>query len=277
MHRINLEGWKLKVAKRGLEDWTHQDLRLANDNDYVSTLSVANIPSKTLIMRSVILASNETEGPLDYVEECLIGLLLAQGYLDERSPNYREDICDFLCKLTPRALPQNASRQDVCAQLNDKMIANVFHSSTGSYLLRWGSFINHSCLPNTIVLFDSTSGEAEFMTLRQIQAGEEITICYFSWPINSRQARAKICQVLGFECRCVFCTKNLSLNRFLPLLEKAPSRQHCWWCGARDRSFRCRACDQATYCNKHCLREDREHKLICKDLYHCSWNACNGS
>ncbi len=62
---------------------------------------------------------------------------------------------------------------------------------TAKYLLPYESpFVNHACQPNAAPIYDETARVAIFFAQRDIQPGEEITICYYTpffWlvPIES--------------------------------------------------------------------------------------------
>lgn len=62
------------------------------------------------------------------------------------------------------------------------------------------SFINHSCDPNSSVFFED--GYVRVRSLRQIAAGEELTIAYCdtTWNVLLRQTFVKT--EYQFDCKC---------------------------------------------------------------------------
>lgn len=64
-----------------------------------------------------------------------------------------------------------------------------------------GRTLNHSCQPNAEALFSDTSKSLMVKTLRQINAGDEITIAY----VDTRTREIKRSERLGFTCRCSKC------------------------------------------------------------------------
>lgn len=67
--------------------------------------------------------------------------------------------------------------------------------------------INHSCTPNAHAHYRAGGRELVY-AIRDIQAGDEITIGYFdiTMPLPDRQARAKS---WGFQCSCPACSSGL--------------------------------------------------------------------
>jgi len=74
----------------------------------------------------------------------------------------------------------------------------------GSALMGFGSFFNHSCLPNTLYLNSMNQGSTiRFKTLRFVRKNEELTIAYIPThvPLNTR--RFTLLGIYGFECKCL--------------------------------------------------------------------------
>jgi hypothetical protein len=89
----------------------------------------------------------------------------------------------------------------------------VVRKSAGIALFRRVSKINHDCLPNAFLVFDS--GFCEVRTLRHVPIGSEICITYgpeaFKHALSSR--RDVLASKYGFVCRCASCT---SYSLWLP-------------------------------------------------------------
>ena len=69
------------------------------------------------------------------------------------------------------------------------------------------SRFNHSCRPNTEYFWntDLEVWAQDVRTVRQVRAGEELTVCYRSfWPGN-RKDRRRDMSYYGFDCRCEGC------------------------------------------------------------------------
>jgi hypothetical protein len=70
------------------------------------------------------------------------------------------------------------------------------------------SLFNHSCTANAAYHWDDGTGKEKVLALKKIELGEELTVSYLSdeyWTLQSRERKAKIAEVYGFDCRCIRC------------------------------------------------------------------------
>jgi len=79
------------------------------------------------------------------------------------------------------------------------------------------SFLNHSCAPNTDVVDDekTTSSQLIFISKREIQAGEELTISYLNdeqLQLRYEERRKLLLPWTGGDCLCIKC-KNFREER----------------------------------------------------------------
>jgi hypothetical protein len=162
--------------------------------------------------------------------------------------------------------------------------------------------VNHSCDPNCeqhTVYSDATQFSASLVALRDVAAGEELTICY----APPEQVEDKF----DFVCGCPVCRPDrfnlrdpqnprapgvrVDLQTALDMLgPEGGSRRYGksvdgrvfkmkdTWCSACSAGYGdkppppnklmwCSACKNAFYCNKVCQKADwPKHKLVCKDL-----------
>jgi len=78
----------------------------------------------------------------------------------------------------------------------------------GQGLMMWGSFFNHSCIPNTMYQTNIDEGSnVRFVTTEEVKADEELTISYVdqSTPYESRRGALK--GQYGFSCECPKCKR----------------------------------------------------------------------
>ncbi|XMA13710.1 hypothetical protein WAI453_006501 [Rhynchosporium graminicola] len=68
-----------------------------------------------------------------------------------------------------------------------------------------GSRINHSCIPNVNFAYNSTLGKQTFHAVREIAAGEELTIMYNQGTNLLRNQRQTELREWGFTCGCPAC------------------------------------------------------------------------
>ena len=65
---------------------------------------------------------------------------------------------------------------------------------------------NHSCSPNVHHAFDARGRRQTLRLLVDVQAGDELVICYRTGAHGARALRqATLLENFGFECRCVRC------------------------------------------------------------------------
>ncbi|GIQ83162.1 hypothetical protein KIPB_004437, partial [Kipferlia bialata] len=81
--------------------------------------------------------------------------------------------------------------------------------SQNIYLL--GSRFNHSCLPNVINLDMSKEHHMSFRALRDIEEGEELTVCYFdsrgNLTMDQHERESKLMELRGVSgCGCELCS-----------------------------------------------------------------------
>nr|CCC92036.1 conserved hypothetical protein [Trypanosoma congolense IL3000] len=79
----------------------------------------------------------------------------------------------------------------------------------GIYSLQ--SNFNHSCQPNVAVFTECGTHDITLRTLRDVQAGEELTISYIPVENTNRAERHKMLEGYFFTCQCALCEyeKNL--------------------------------------------------------------------
>lgn len=92
------------------------------------------------------------------------------------------------------------------------MNTNAFgvDNSTGRFIFEKESRINHSCAPNAQYDWWIKARVHEIMSVKDISAGEEITVSYLGYDRPDyavRQARLK--ESYGFYCNCWACGEKL--------------------------------------------------------------------
>ncbi|RHZ59930.1 hypothetical protein Glove_360g69 [Diversispora epigaea] len=112
----------------------------------------------------------------------------------------QDDLIKYLCKFSCNNF-----------QLHDNQL---FTYGEGVYPV--GSFINHSCHPNSIVMYE---GEKQIIkSIEDIDAEEEITISYIDAAVMNRTSRKNILkEKYCFDCQCSRCLVNfinIEKNKF---------------------------------------------------------------
>ena len=81
----------------------------------------------------------------------------------------------------------------------DKLRRNAIYNETFFN----AAFINHSCMPNATHIYDKQHRTLLVMTLKDIQAGDEITVSYLGCLRVKR--RQVLLDTLDFSCNCEYC------------------------------------------------------------------------
>lgn len=79
---------------------------------------------------------------------------------------------------------------------------NTFAMHSGeSALFFTGSFLNHSCEPNS----ELVPNTGQFQTLRDVDADEELFVSYVDPSLQLEARQAHLYQNYGFKCSCIKC------------------------------------------------------------------------
>lgn len=76
-------------------------------------------------------------------------------------------------------------------------------SGTAVYAL--GSMFNHSCEPNTDVVFPRNNHQVSFVAATDISKHTELTISYIDTTLDRASRQHALAFAYGFECKCVRC------------------------------------------------------------------------
>jgi hypothetical protein len=116
-------------------------------------------------------------------------------------------------KLVSRGYSQHQA--ELMSKVSSQFQANAFKTTAADPSPnRWAyalfntvARINHSCAPNCHAHYCPASGSQVVHALREIRAGEELSISYFdmTMPYAARQARA---ESWGFACKCPSCVEH---------------------------------------------------------------------
>lgn len=98
---------------------------------------------------------------------------------------------------------QNFSAKEImiyCA----KYMCNAFEFQNKPVILFTGTMMNHSCLPN--VIFGEKDNQMCFMTVRDIDKGEEICGSYIDITLPTNKRKKHLKEQYGFDCSCKRCS-----------------------------------------------------------------------
>ncbi|PWA78821.1 SET domain protein 38 [Artemisia annua] len=100
----------------------------------------------------------------------------------------------------------NAFRIELAGGSYEDLLASAIASveseaAVGNAVYMLPSFYNHDCDPNTHIIW-LQNVEARLKALREIEAGEELRICYIDASMDRDARRNLLLNGFGFECRC---------------------------------------------------------------------------
>nr|GEX21844.1 histone-lysine N-methyltransferase ATXR4 [Tanacetum cinerariifolium] len=106
----------------------------------------------------------------------------------------------------------NAFRIELAGGSYEDLLASAIASveseaAVGNAVYMLPSFYNHDCDPNTHIIW-LQNVEARLKALREIEAGEELRICYIDASMDRDARRNLLSNGFGFECRCPRCMSN---------------------------------------------------------------------
>lgn len=104
----------------------------------------------------------------------------------------------------------NAFRIELVAGSYDDLLASAAASveaeaAVGSAVYMLPSFYNHDCDPNMHIIWIDNA-EARLKALRDIEAGEELRICYIDASMDVEARQTILTQGYGFHCQCLRCS-----------------------------------------------------------------------
>ncbi|XP_039116638.1 histone-lysine N-methyltransferase ATXR4 isoform X1 [Dioscorea cayenensis subsp. rotundata] len=77
-------------------------------------------------------------------------------------------------------------------------------AAVGNAVYMLPSFYNHDCDPNVNILWIENA-DAKIRALRDIEAGEELCICYIDASMDCKARQVLLADGFGFQCHCLRC------------------------------------------------------------------------
>jgi hypothetical protein len=239
-----------------------------NDNYFVTTNRDIKEGEKIYICNPVAIFNYKK----DYNLYGLITPILSKSFYyhaKKKSESEYTELMQMMESLYPRNKPlfkESFSESELDYTLNviaNKMGKCAFLFKKGHILYgNMSNCFNHSCLPNCNRYFDGY--EMTIEAIRDIKAGEELTIPYLSCVYDDKERRKTTLELnLGFDCNCIACLPGS--NRYPSELLWPNQADFCLHCGIPKKEVECDTCN-ASYCSVSCLETNSKliHKKICK-------------
>lgn len=161
----------------------------------------ANIPCGSRVFAEPALLEVKGESAKDIVR-AFESLPLSQQ-------NLYLDLHRYACQRFKRAVEREMEQGwKKILELHRRVLAIYAVNAFGNVFLL-GSRINHSCIPNIHFANNSVLEQETFHAVRDIMAGEELTITYISGTNHTRSQRQAELDKWGFQCTCPACDNTL--------------------------------------------------------------------
>ncbi|KAF7818913.1 histone-lysine N-methyltransferase ATXR4 isoform X1 [Senna tora] len=103
----------------------------------------------------------------------------------------------------------NAFRVDLVGGLYEDLFSSAVASveaeaAVGNAVYILPSFYNHDCDPNAHIIWIDTA-DAKLKALRNVEAGEELRICYIDASMDRDARQELLLRGFGFQCKCNRC------------------------------------------------------------------------
>ncbi|XP_057484750.1 histone-lysine N-methyltransferase ATXR4-like isoform X3 [Actinidia eriantha] len=103
----------------------------------------------------------------------------------------------------------NAFRIELAGGLYEDLLSSAAASveaeaAVGNSVYMLPSFYNHDCDPNSHIVWIENA-DARVKALRDIEAGEELRICYIDASMDADARQTVLSEGFGFRCRCLRC------------------------------------------------------------------------
>ena len=109
--------------------------------------------------------------------------------------------------------PEKAKKIIAIFENNAFDIIGTVPGANGVGIFMQGTRINHSCLPNVSHQWNKQLKAKTFHALRDIEAGEELTIAYLL-PFQARVGRQRyLLEKHGFVCECLACDQSTTFGK----------------------------------------------------------------
>lgn len=161
----------------------------------------ANIPCGSRVLAEPALLEVKGENAKDIVR-AFESLPLSQQ-------NLYLDLHGYACEPFKRAAEREMEQDwQQIPELHRRVLAIYAANAFGNVFLL-GSRINHSCIPNIHFANNSVLEKETFHAVRDIVAGEELTITYIGGTNRTRSQRQAALDKWGFQCTCPACDNTL--------------------------------------------------------------------
>lgn len=213
----NCVKFALRAVLRGLETFSSSDrlmkyvefIRMEND---INQVIVADESFESML--GIFLTHHDNVSNPSGRAKILIISCVVYDYImahSELKTNFlSEKLQRFLMHLVTHLVTIYSANNILLQDWSESWSDILQHNSTetfGAGVFNISSYINHSCMPNTVRL--TTPDHMILKTIRPINKGEQIFVRYAidpNWP--TKQRREQLFHVCGFVCNCQLCASD---------------------------------------------------------------------
>lgn len=115
------------------------------------------------------------------------------------------ELHEYACDAFRRATEQEVNQDWEEIPKLHRRVLGIWVANCFDDVFLLGSRINHSCTPNVHFAYNSALEKETFHAIRDIRAGEEVTIMYINGTNRTRGQRQDELKKWGFQCNCPTC------------------------------------------------------------------------
>ncbi|XXG48468.1 hypothetical protein AAC387_Pa02g2909 [Persea americana] len=130
--------------------------------------------------------------------------LLRAGFNEQIAFLTKQWYIGVLARIRINAFRVELARGSYEDLLSEAAAAVAAESAVGNAIYMLPSFYNHDCDPNAHMVWIENA-HARLKALRDVEAGEELRICYIDASMDHDARQTILSQGFGFHCQCLRC------------------------------------------------------------------------
>lgn len=146
------------------------------------------------------------EKPIVTVEQSVASIQQLEDHIHQQVSSLKKDQVQGFMSMTD-AFPHSNSEKTPFGICRTNALPMPERDAVG--IFPQACRINHACDPNAQNYWNDYSGQLTIHAIKDIQRGEEVTICYLQSFSNRRTRQAELQRGFDFTCSCSLCSLSL--------------------------------------------------------------------